>query len=430
MVGIYLLGKRLQKIEEKYVVAIMVAIEAIIALLMITTYDTKPCSDYAAIWKTACQYARGDYSAGLKPDNYMYYFNWQIGIAFFESLIIRVFGENFLVLKILNAMLVIGFDYCMYRLIKRESNREIACFGYALATLHIATFMTIPQLTNHHVTIFMAFLIYRLIESDKLWKWAVAGIVTAIMNVIRPYGILFLLTATCLVIYKISKGDDSKQRELMRDGKRSVWLTKPLWRGIVSLLLMLTTYHMQMDIVNKFFLKIGATDSNITDPHMPYYKFEIGMIDGSWGFLSELEEVDFNYDEYNQIVKEQIVETFKHRPLSIVKYVANKMCRYLGMFDYQFENTYDHNMGFWTRQPVRAFYCTSWFQYAIILLLSFLGYWKHKLYKVDAYSIFFIGNTIVYLFIEAFSSYRFESYVFLLYLAAHGMYAVQKRRLA
>ena len=142
-----------------------------------------------------------------------------------------------------------------------------------------------------------------------------------------------------------------------------------------------------------------------------------------------LKEVEFDYDAYNRTAIERIAKAIRYRPMSIVKYVANKMCRYLGMFDYLFENTYDHNMDFWSQYPVRAFYSTSWFQYVILLLLALYGLWKFKLYKVDAYSIFFIGNTIIYFFIEAFSSYRFESYVFLFYLAAHGMYALQKKHL-
>jgi len=37
-----------------------------------------------------------------------------------------------------------------------------------------------------------------------------------------------------------------------------------------------------------------------------------------------------------------------------------------------------------------------------------------------AYQIWFVGNTVVYLFVEAFTSYRFEHYIFVLLLAGCG----------
>lgn len=396
--------------NERSVVGLMVLVEAVIVAVMILTYDTQPCSDYAAIWETACQYAKGDYTAGLQPDNYMYYFNWQIGIAFFESLIIRVFGENFAVLKILNAMLVMVMNYCMYRMCKRRAGREVACYAYALSTLHMAWFLSIPQLTNHHVTILLAFLIYCLLESKSPVKWAAAGLISAILNIIRPYGIIFVLAAGCLAVYRMLKAKSG--REL-----RS-WII-----GIVGFVVL---YYLQTVLCNQFFRTIGANAGNITEANIPYYKFQKGLYGGGGAYLG-LQEVGFDYAVYNQNMRTELIEMITRQPLTVVKFVLNKMCRYLGMFDYQFEMTYNHDVEFYTQYPVRALYSTSWFQYLVLLLLALYGLKKYKRHQVDIYSIFFIGNTLIYLFIEAFSSYRFESYVFLIYLAAYGLYGIQNR---
>lgn len=121
MLCVYWVGKTIQKLSDWKIFLIMSGIEAIFALIVIFTFNTQPCADYRAIWDTAVQFAAGDYSAGKDPTNYMYMYNWQIGITYFESLIIRVFGRNFSILKILNTIIVILTDWCIYLFCKRKA---------------------------------------------------------------------------------------------------------------------------------------------------------------------------------------------------------------------------------------------------------------------------------------------------------------------
>ena len=69
-------------------------------LLFITlfTFNTIPVSDYKAIWDTAAMMANDQFNINnYSPKDYIYIYNWQLGISAFESLFIRFFGENFFV---------------------------------------------------------------------------------------------------------------------------------------------------------------------------------------------------------------------------------------------------------------------------------------------------------------------------------------------
>lgn len=137
---------------------------------------------------------------------------------------------------------------------------------------------------------------------------------------------------------------------------------------------------------------------------------------------SDLKAFNYDYEAYNGAMKKELSAHIAEKPVQTFIYVANKMVRYLGLFDYQFEMTYNHDVAFYTQYPVRALYCISWFQYIGILIFSIIGYRRYTLrYSTDIYQIFFIGNTLVYFLIEAYSSYRFESYPFLITLAALGI---------
>lgn len=112
----------------------------------------------------------------------------------------------------------------------------------------------------------------------------------------------------------------------------------------------------------------------------------------------------------------------------VLVFIVKKMILFLGLFDYQFEMTFDQNSDIWSQYPIKAFYSTSWFLYAILLIIAAVVFWKkRKENNIDIFSVFFIGNTLVYIFIEAFSSYRFENYYFIIMLAAVAMYQISEK---
>ena len=393
-------SKFLQCKSERFVIHTLIAVQILLSSIMILSYNTQPCSDYAMIWNSANEIAQGTFTSGINPTHYMYYYNWQLGITVFESLLIRL-GFTFAGLKVFNAIILMIIQYMEYYLVKKKWGFSIACTAYTLSTFFLPWCLTIPQFTNHHIGLIFLLLTLCLLEQPKAFSWFEAGIILAVMNVLRPLGIIVLLAAICYSIYLIVQ-------------KRSLYPLFPLFCLLVS-------YSISLMCFNTAFIHAGYTDAPISQARIPYFKFQKGLYGYNHPFEG-LKSFGYDYDAYNAAMKQDLLHHISTQPLEIIIFIANKMVRYLGLFDYQFEMTYNHDVSFYTQYPVRALYILSWFQYIGFCLLALRGYLTYrKQHPMDVFQIFFIGNTLVYFLIEAFSSYRFESYPFLIMLAAVGL---------
>lgn len=389
-----------ERVEKSNVfILAMVLAQLIIAVVMIFAYDTKPVSDYAAIWESAQEMAKGSFSSGLVPATYMYVYNWQLGITAFEALGISL-GMNFFAFKILNALLVCLFCFFEYHLVRRKCGERAANVAYAVSTFFLPWILTIPQFTNHHIGLGLILIILYLLEKNNWQSWCGAGLLTAVLNVLRPMGIIIALTAIAMAIYKCI-------------AKRAI---KPGMKAV----LFVVVYSICLSIFNMAFVKADYTDIGISEARIPYYKFQKGL----YGYNTPAEDLikyDYDIEKYNEAMREQLKDELTNNPIQTCVFVANKMVRYLGLFDYQFEMTFNHDATVYTKYPIKALYCMGWFQYVLIVAMALFGYREYERRNgMDVYQIFFIGNTIVYVFIEAFSSYRFESYTILIMLAADG----------
>ncbi len=403
---IYNLSKYLQNKNEKLLLIIVLCLEFVISAVMIVSYNTQPCSDYKYIWDAAVNMARGTFTDGLDPSKYMYYYNWQLGITAFESLIIRIFGEHFIVLKILNACIIALMNYMIYILCKRKFDRKTAIFAYITAVLFMPWLLSIPQFTNHHIGILFLLISLYLIDIDKWYSWLLAGLSIALLNVLRPIGIIVILSAVCVAVYKLIQ-------------KRSL-------KTILNILVLIIAYMSLISAFNQVFISLGYTDMNISEARVPYFKFQKGLY-GYRNPYNDLNNVGFDYDIYNDQMRDELVEHITEHKLGTIKFVVLKMVRYLGSGDEQFEMTYNQDEDVYTKYPFRALYAIGWFQYTAILIFALKGYRKYiNRYSLDVYQIFFIGNTLVYLFVEAWCAYRFESYPMLIILAALGMGSIHK----
>lgn len=407
---VFLAGKFFQNKKEIWLIAAMVAVEAVYAGLLFAFYDTQPCSDYQGIWNAAVGMSRGTFTDGVTPGSYTYIYNWQLGIAAFESVIIRIFGEHFMALKIFNAVVIAVNNYLVYLCCRVRFNKRVAVYAYTGAALFIPWMLSVPQFTNHHIGFTLLLAAMLLIHKDKWYTYLFSGIIIGCLNVLRPVGIIVMIAAVCMAVYGMIK-EHTFKAVLNNAGK---------------LLSVVLAFVVVMSAFNVAFIKLGYTDINVSSARVPYFKFQKGL----YGYNSIFEDFDEygDIDKYNEAMKAELAETVKENPKRICVFVVKKMINYLGMFDYQFEMSFDHNDAIWSKYPIKAFYSMSWFQYLFFLVLALYAFWKtRKKREVDIFGVFFIGNTLVYLFIEAFSSYRFESYYYIIMFAAVGFDLILQR---
>lgn len=400
---VFLIGKFLQNKKEYFLIISMILIEAVYVTFLLLFYNTQPCSDYTAIWNAAVEMSKGAFTDGLKNGSYMYIYNWQLGIAAFESIFVRLFGENFFALKIFCAIITAVNNYLVYKCCCVKFNKKVGVYAYVAATMFIPWMLSVPQFTNHHIGFTLLLISLLLINKNKWYTYLAAGVFIAFLNVLRPMGIILVIAAFCMAVYNMIKGRSWKS-VAENAGK------------FVSLLL---AFAVVITGFNVLFIKKEYTDMNISSARVQYFKFQKGL----YGYEYPFEDYNKygNIDSYNEAMKKELAETVKTNPAMVCKFVVEKMIRYFGLFDYQFEMTFDHDDNIWSKYPIKAFYSTSWFFYAFALIIAAVALIKRrKENDVDIFTVFFIGNTLVYILIEAFSSYRFESYYYIIMFMAVG----------
>lgn len=407
---VFFTGKLLQNKKEIYLVISMLVFEAVYFVLFLVFYDTQPCSDYDGIWRAAVEMSRGTFTDGITPGAYTYIYNWQLGIAALESVIIRIFGEHFLALKIFNAVVIAVNNFLVYKCCYVKFSKRTAVYAYTGAAMFIPWMLSVPQFTNHHIGFTLLLAAMLLLYKDKWYTYLFAGLLIGCLNVLRPMGLIVMIAAVCMAIYGMIK-DHTFKAVLNNMGK---------------LLSVVLAFAAVMSLFNVAFIKLGYTDINVSSARVPYFKFQKGL----YGYDDIFKDFDKyeNTEAYNEAMKAELTDTVKENPKGICAFVAKKMINFLGMFDYQFEMSFDHNDAVWSKYPIKAFYSMSWFQYLFFLVLALYAFWKtRKNREVDIFSVFFIGNTLVYLFIEAFSSYRFESYFYIIMFAAAGFDVIMQK---
>lgn len=395
------LSKYLQSKTDKQIIFTVVSICTVLYIMLILIYNTIPVSDYKAIWEAACEMAKGNFTGGQDKSSYMYYYNWQIGIAAFQSLLIRGFGENFLIFKIFNIILLNITSILIYYITKEKINKKVACTSYILSAFFLSYLLTVSQFSNSHLALVLILISFVLVENNKYKLSILAGIALGFTNIVRAIAIVAILAIICYEIYLCINN-------------------KEVIKPIINTLCILIFYSLTINIFNNIFIKVGYADAPVTVAKMPYFKYVKGL-GGDQEIYEKLSSVDFDYDKFNEMQKNDLNSLIK-APMQTSMFVANKMVRFMGIFDYKLENTFNHDEDILYSYPVKALYMMSWFQYIIYVVLAIIGYKKWiKNREVDVYQIFFCGYIVAHIFVEAFSSYRYEVYPFIIIMAAYGV---------
>lgn len=170
----------------------------------ILTIQTSPCSDFSMIWDVATQMALGEFNISqLNHNDFMYHFNWDLGIASLEGILLRVFGEKFIVLQLFNLLCINVTFIGVYYLANQIGNTKTALIAFVISCVWLPLLATVNQFTNEQLS--TALLIFTLICLNKRrwYWWLIAGVLCAMMHIARPMGLIVIITAIYLTIYRI-----------------------------------------------------------------------------------------------------------------------------------------------------------------------------------------------------------------------------------
>ena len=307
-------GYALYKVkDQKYFILGLFGVAFIIRLIWVLNINSQPVSDFTQMYKGAQNILNGNTDL-VRNSEYFRVWVYQLGFAFFQSNILRIFGDSIEVLKVTNAFIsacipVVIFLICNN--LKRSKGSRIPALIYCFYVTSIA--MT-SVLTNQHLATLLIYIgLYIFMKYDKSYIGLIFfGIIISLGNVIRPEGIIVMIGIILFLIFK----DFDNIRNIKVFAINNI--TKPM--------LILIVYMMTTTLVSATFKGMGLTDYNLGNRE-PYWKFVVGLNvghNGLWnpddGDLVNKYSLGEERDEFEKKLifkrlgnKEEIVKLFKRK---------------------------------------------------------------------------------------------------------------------
>ncbi len=148
--------------------------------------------------------AKGNYEFNQS----VYFTTWvyQLGFSFYESVIIRCFGDNIFILKLLNIFYSTGtviFIYLIGAKVFNELAGRMAAFLYAF---YIPNILYSSVLTNQHLATFLFYAAFYLIIkrfAHNKFSWLYIGLLLSLGNLMRPLGPIIIVGVFIYFILQI-----------------------------------------------------------------------------------------------------------------------------------------------------------------------------------------------------------------------------------
>lgn len=401
-------------INKKLYIFILLAIAFGVRLVWILKVDSTVKSDFALMYQSAIQAAKGDYSFG----QIAYYQAWvyQLGFTMYEALVIKIFGNNMFILKLLNVLYSVGTTVLVYKIAARVFNESAGKIAGIVYATYMPSVIMCSVLTNQHLATFLFYLGFYLLVSEKKIKfaWIYIGILLALADIMRPLGSLVLLAVGIFLFLTNVIGGNKKQ----------ILATVKSFAGIVVI------YFLVHMLISQLFISMDVTKYPISNRD-PLWKFVLGLNHETTGRYSDQDASyvghfpigkERNTAELN-LIKERIAD--KHQLWELIQ---NKFALMWGGKDDSVFWSAWKNIDRLTELQMykleRVMFISIVF-YAAISLISLL---KHKA-KNNAYILFvllILGYVSIHLFIEIQTRYRYFIIPSLVIIQSYGIYSVYR----
>lgn len=400
-------------------VVLLVGVAAGLRLWWILNVNTQPVSDFLDMQGAAVMAAKGDFSFGQGE----YFTRWvyQLGFAMYEALIVKLFGEPIIYLKLFNVLFNTGTALLVYltaaRVFRQEACGRLAGLFYAL---YVPNIVMGSVLTNQHLSTFLFFAGLYLVVKRGLgtgsgwWAWPLIGLSFGLGNVMRPLGSFFLVGfLVYAVLFELLR---------QRDGHARLFATARI-AGVIAV------YFAVQQIVSYSFISAGITEHKLSNPE-PYWKLVEGLnrqTTGGW-----------SWEDTELVLKYELGEARNQAELAIVKERIADKRELVRLFGDKFKAMWggEDTAVFWSlyqiekpelKQPLtqmeRIGYSVA-LGFGLIALLALIRGNRHPQHTL--YLVLLLGYAAVHIVIEIQTRYRFDIMPALIILQSFGMYTVIK----
>lgn len=237
---------------------ILFAAACVLRIAICLILETPPVSDFRILLDASESLAQGDTS--FLSDSYFETWPYQMGFVFVQSLILKI-SDSVLFLKTVNCLVSAGICVLVY-LISRTFLKE----EYAKACAVFYTFLPfsltyVTVLTNQHLSAFFIYLgIYVLVKerfrAGEIMRFVTAGILTAFGNIIRPEGIVTVLSVILFLVLSAN---------------RTAWK-----RNLAKAAALAASYFLVLALAGNLFAASGISPDGLKN-NAPYWKFVLGF---------------------------------------------------------------------------------------------------------------------------------------------------------
>lgn len=276
--------------------------------------DAQPVSDFRALYIAAVKLVRD----GTVFTNQPYFKRWpyQSGAALYLAALVKLFGENLLWLKLVNALWAALTSVMVYALARRfasEGGARAAAMAY---TLYPGTWLLVPVLTNQHLSeLLFAVAVYGYTapggRKKRLGLAAAAGAVLALGNALRPAAAVVLAAGGCLAVLE------------MLEKRQSGW--RAVRDALVRLALFAAVYAVMMWGMGEM-VRLSGVNGNGLGSSCPEWKFACGLNEETSGVYSEEDaELVFGSEDPREAARALALERLQIPPARMLKLLDNKI---------------------------------------------------------------------------------------------------------
>lgn len=388
-----------------------------LTVLLSLVLQTQPVSDFARTYTAAHQLVDG--SKAYLQDFYLVKWPYQTGYVIYESLFVRLFGDNLFPLQLVNAIWMGGIGVLVYCIGCKLLPQKYALAGAILYALYPAPYFMAAVLSNQHIGCFLYYLaIYLAVRKTELTplQAGIVGALTAFGNVLRPEGIVFV---AAFLVWRVITA--------IRDGWKR-WKTE--LAGIVAFCL---AWVILGSIVSGAVIAAGVHPDGLRN-NTPYWKFLVGLNQDSNGGWSQADTDNYLMlpeDEMNEAMLAEIGRRLQAGPIALAKLALRKSQVLWGGAEdlfWQFGHM-DQSAKLGPVSVGQILSLLTWGDkgfYEIVLLLAlagavFLALRKESSGQLLYPAVLFCGFYAVYLLIEVQVRYRYTAMPALFLLAAAGV---------
>lgn len=265
----------------------LLIISFLIRLVVIIVANFPQVYDFKTLLEASHMFANGDYSF----NTWFHFSTWGYQTAFviYQGVLLKLFHSEF-ILKLLNIIYSSLIVYIVYRaglkISKNEKSARIVSILYMIFPFYL--FLNTVLLNSHLATLLSYIGIFFLLKEDAKYKdYFFGGLLIAFGNIIRPEGIIIVLT---LLVYKLITFRKENIKKI-----------------IISLLIFLSTYFIICN-GSSFLVKASNINPSGLENKDPLWKFLLGFNYESCGYYVD-------EDSKFQVSKEVEINEIKRRAL-------------------------------------------------------------------------------------------------------------------